>query len=89
MLLILEIILTVTAWKKGWRWWALLPVAIAFGSAFLTGFVIGASGNTIENPLVFIIFDLLLIITQIVLTAVPRRVRIPEPMGVTAHAERA
>lgn len=72
MLLILEIILTVQAWKKGWKWRALLPVAITMGAAFITGYVTAASGNAIENPFAFIIFDILLIITQIVMIARPR-----------------
>jgi len=37
MLLIAEIILTIFAWKAGWKWLALIPV----GVAFLIGFVIG------------------------------------------------
>lgn len=76
--MILEILLTITAWKRGWRWWALLPVAIVFGTAFLAGVVIGASGSKIENPDIFVIFDLLLIITQAVLTIVPKRAKIPK-----------
>jgi hypothetical protein len=37
MLLIAEIILTIFAWRAGWKWLALIPV----GVAFLIGFIIG------------------------------------------------
>ncbi len=78
MILILEIILTINAWNKGWRWWALLPVAIVFGVAYIIGAVIGASGGTIENPLSFIIFDILLIIVQIALICMPKKISVSD-----------
>jgi hypothetical protein len=31
MMIIIELILTVISWHRGWRWWALLPLIIAFG----------------------------------------------------------
>ena len=40
MLLIVEIILTVKAWKNGWKGLALLPLGAAFG----LGLVMGAGG---------------------------------------------
>jgi hypothetical protein len=43
--LIIEICLTCKAWKKGWKGWALLPMAIGLGSAFMLGVVIGANGG--------------------------------------------
>jgi len=45
-LLILELILTVVAWRKGWRGWALLPGAIVLFMAFTAGFIGGAMGFT-------------------------------------------
>jgi len=35
-MLIAEIIMTVIAWRRGWRWQALLPMAVAFmvGASF-------------------------------------------------------
>jgi hypothetical protein len=49
MLLILEIALTVAAWRKGWGLRALLPLAVAFGLAFTLGVVGGASGSTASD----------------------------------------
>lgn len=44
MLLILEIVLAIAAWRRGWKGWALLPLVSAFGFGFLMGLIIGASG---------------------------------------------
>ena len=44
MLLILEVILTVVVWRRGWRWKALLPSAVGFLVAFWMGVACAASG---------------------------------------------
>lgn len=49
MLLILEIWLTVQAWKKGWKALALLPLGVVVGICFTVGAVIGASGGSVED----------------------------------------
>jgi H+/gluconate symporter-like permease len=49
MLLILEIALTIAAWKNGWGARALLPLAGAFLVAFLGGVAIGASGGSVAD----------------------------------------
>jgi len=43
MLLILQIGLTIAAWLRGWRAWALIPLGIAFGSGLIMG-ALGMSG---------------------------------------------
>lgn len=45
MLLIAEILLTFFAWRKGWKWYALLPVGVSFIVGILIGMGIGASGG--------------------------------------------
>lgn len=37
MLLILEIMLTISAWRRGFKAWALLPVGLVFFIGFLIG----------------------------------------------------
>ena len=37
MILILEVILTVVAWRRGWRGWALLPFAVVSILSLLIG----------------------------------------------------
>jgi len=43
-MLILEIILMIVAWRRGWRGWALLPMGIVYIMAFLIGVISGAAG---------------------------------------------
>lgn len=38
-------ILTLVAWKRGWKSKALLPVGIGYGALFVVGFIIGLFGS--------------------------------------------
>ncbi len=42
MLLILEIVLTIAAWRRGWKALALLPIVAAFGTGLALPFIVGA-----------------------------------------------
>lgn len=67
-MLIIEIILTVFAWRKGWRWVALLPIAIALLIGLFMGFGIGASGGNVEGAMgMGIILDILAVIALIIM----------------------
>ena len=63
MLLIAEIILTVFAWRNGWKWLALLPVGIAF----IIGLIIGASRVTDLSGVIFI--DIIAVIALIIMVS--------------------
>lgn len=52
---IIEIILTVFAWKKGWNWYSIIPMIVAF----VIGFGIGAAGI---DPSTAIVVDVLAIV---------------------------
>ena len=69
---IIEVILTVKAWQKGYGWKALIPMFITGCVAFGIGFVVGQRGGEIMNawPL-FILLDCLCIATLIVMAAKP------------------
>jgi hypothetical protein len=67
MLLILEIMLTVTAWRKGYKGFALLPV----GLALLAGFSIGAN-NPGADIFSVIWIDILAIIVLGIMIAVAK-----------------
>lgn len=41
MILLLEIYMTYAAWKKGWRGWALMPLAVAVTLGFMVGLATG------------------------------------------------
>lgn len=66
MLFILEIVLTIIAWRKGWNWKSLLPMLIAFFMGVFMGSVALATGNTL-NASSLIIWDILATITLIVM----------------------
>lgn len=87
MLLFLEIMLTISAWKKGWGWKTLIPVAIAAAIAFFGGIVIGVSGGTIANKGAFIIIDILLVITQGVMASIAPKQKEPGELLETSKSE--
>ena len=70
MLLILELGLTIAAWRRGWRFRALIPLAGLMGVAFLIGVAVEVAGGTFENvtPLV-ILLDLATVGMLVVLTS--------------------
>ncbi|MEK7408192.1 MAG: hypothetical protein AAB225_24240 [Acidobacteriota bacterium] len=51
LMLIIEIWLTVAAWRKGWRGYALRPVAFAFVAGLFIGMGAGTSGRTLADIL--------------------------------------
>src|SRR5438046_1071483 len=46
ILLLLQIGFASAAWRNGWRWRALLPLAIDWGACIFIGMAIGAAGVT-------------------------------------------
>jgi hypothetical protein len=76
--LIAEITLTVIAWRKGWRWWALLPGFLAFAAGFVLGAAIGISGGNAFSALPYSIFiDIVAIFALICMAATDRYDRGP------------
>src|SRR4030042_1162605 len=72
--LIAEIGLTIGAWTRGWKAWALLPLGIGFGSAFLLGLILGAMGLSEDSALmVSLIIDILVICVLIFMVAKGRK----------------
>lgn len=86
MLLLLEIGLTIAAWRRGWKAKALLPLVIGAGSAFLIGFIMGMSGISEDGAIVAgLLFDLACIATLITMVIKPRKISLPvirEPVAV-------
>ena len=73
MLLVLEIILAVAAWRGGWKAWALTPIAVGLFLAFVFGAVMGASGESMNAVVaVGLLLDLAVIGTLVVMVARPR-----------------
>ena len=72
MLLILEIALTIWAWRRGWKTWSLVPLGAAIGIAFLLGF---AGVALDEASLMWLLPDLAAIISLIVMVSKGRQVQ--------------
>lgn len=71
MLLIIEIALTIAAWKKGWKGWALLPGAVAFLMGFMVGAVMGAANIPMENMAVpFLLLEVVCVLVPLIVLAV-------------------
>ena len=66
----LQIILTIVVWFRGWKWYALLPMA----SAFVLGIFIGMTGGDIKVPA--LIADGLAVIALIVMCFVKPKTKI-------------
>lgn len=71
MLLVAEIILTTFAWRKGWKWLALLPIGIGLLIGFFMGFGVGASGGNVDSIKgVSFVLDVIVVIVLIVMNVV-------------------
>jgi len=57
--LIIQIILTIIAWNRGWRWLALIPIAVGFTLGFIIGTIIKSMGYSIEDFGWLVIFDII------------------------------
>jgi hypothetical protein len=78
MLLFVEFILTIIAWKRGWKWWAILPAAIAMIAGFIVDLVVGALGmHDFYTGLVSIILDAFIILALVIMIIRRRQVKAP------------
>lgn len=61
-MLIIEIILTIIAWSRGWKAKSLIPLGCVVGIGFLIGLIMGSSGYSqqdIANAGWIIVFDII------------------------------
>jgi hypothetical protein len=71
MLLIAEIVLTIFAWKRGWRWYALIPLGLCLLIGFILGASISSSGGSINDLNgASVVLDVIAVIVLIVLCSV-------------------
>lgn len=68
---IIEILLTIFAWRKGWRWFSLIPVGIAFLIGLMFGF------SQIEPGATAIFIDILAMIALILMIVYPKKEKTP------------
>lgn len=82
MILLIEIALTVWAWRRGWKGWALLPVGIALGMGLMIGFACGAAGSN-PGDLSFLILADFAVIGVLILMVARGRTLFPEKRSST------
>ena len=64
MILILEIILTIVAWNRGWKAQALIPVGVVFVIGMIIGVLSGGNSDVIQTA---ILFDILGVVALLVM----------------------
>jgi hypothetical protein len=72
MLLIAEIILTIFAWRRGWKGYALIPGVIVLTIGIIAGLIMGISGDSAGELAGLAAFDIMAITVLIVMIAKPR-----------------
>jgi hypothetical protein len=79
MLIIIQIVLTIFAWKKGWKWYSLIPVAVAFGVGFFIGIGVGSAGGSVSDLSGVVVLDILAIVALAIMCFVaPKSKQIEE-----------
>lgn len=67
-MLIIEILLTIFAWRNGWKWLSVLPILCVILIGFFIGIVVGASGGDIMVAKDLVVFlDIIVIVCLIIL----------------------
>jgi len=73
MLIIIEVILTIVAWIRGWKWLSLIPIGSAFFLGMLSGSIIASLGEYPTNIISFIWIDILAVIALLIMIVKPKK----------------
>lgn len=74
MLLLLEIVLTIVTWFRGWKWYALIPILSVLVIGLTMGFIFGVLGYDvieISNQKWVNVFDILAVAALAVMIVNP------------------
>jgi len=77
--LLIGVPLTITAWTRGWKWWALLPLPAYFGSCYLAGKILrlvfgpGATQADFESAATAAVWGLLAVTVIILVVMIIKR----------------
>ena len=63
---ILQIVLTVVAWVKGWQWKALLPVVVGFASGFVVPAVVSPDTEAFSTVALVINFAVVAVLVYMI-----------------------
>ena len=67
---IIEIILTIFAWRNGWKWLSLIPIGVAFTLAF----ILGISGQADTNIYWLDVMAIIALIVMIINKRKPKEI---------------
>ena len=70
---IFQIILSIVAWNRGWKWLALIPVVAALFLGFIIGYIGGSMGYSPEDMGWAVILDIIVYIILIYMCVKPRK----------------
>lgn len=77
--LIFQIILTVIAWNRGWKWLSLIPLGVMLFLGFMIGLIGGSQGYTPDDMSWTIVLDLIGFVVLIIMASVkPKSARLEE-----------
>lgn len=76
--LLIQIILTIIVWNRGWKWLSLIPIGSGFVLGLLIGMIGGSLGYTTEDLGWAAIFDVLIYVALIIMCIKPKRKKITE-----------
>jgi hypothetical protein len=68
---ILQVILSIVAWNRGWRWLALIPMGAALFLGFMIGIIGAGMGYSPEEMSWAIVLDIIVFIILIYMCAKP------------------
>lgn len=87
MILMIEILMTVNAWKRGWKAWALMPIIIGVMTAFLVGVSMAEAGDDGSFMALGLMVDLGIITSLGVMIASRSKKAVEGQSSAEAHAE--
>ncbi len=73
MLLVIEVVLTVAAWRRGWKAWALAPVLGCAGMGVVFGILCGLNGGVEQVFVMGLVIDVICIVTLTVMAVCGRK----------------
>jgi hypothetical protein len=74
ILFIAEVILTIFAWRNGWKWLALIPMGVIFLIGMIIGSSVAMSGGSMDNLGGLFMFDLMAIVVLIIMVCKKRKI---------------
>jgi hypothetical protein len=88
ILLLLQISFAAKAWRNGWRWRALMPLAIDWGICFLIGMAIGAAGgDSVEGAIpIMLLSEIGALVALVVMALRKPSMALPAATSAPAHS---